>query len=172
MKKIYLFIVLLLPISCSSLDPMPKLAKEAIDCPTILFASEHRVYMGSPSNNISLDNITYNATINNAVFSGKCFIANGKFLSNLSILFVVKPLNILVDVIKLPYYLAIIDKNQNIKRIEYFFLDGEIKKDIETGSLMETEFIETIAINDDLIDEESNIIFGFMLDKKRNQILN
>ena len=169
MKKIYLFIPFLFLIGCSSSIPVSKLSKKILDCPPILYASEHRVYMGSSSNDISLDNLAYKANINNAIFLDKCFIENNTMLVNLSILFVIEPLVEFNKDIKLPYYLAVLDKNENILAIEFFSIEGKFNRDQKTKDIIETELVDNIKF--DLKDKNSSVIIGFMIDKKRIGIL-
>ena len=171
MKKIYLFLALLMLTGCSSNSLLPEKTVK-IDCPSILFAKEHRVYVSSKFENISLDNIGYKANINNAEFTKYCNLKNGVFSSNLSILFVVNSLDSEQDKIKLPFYIAIVDKNNQILDIQYFIAENEFKYSFETGIIAETEVKITKKINHIFLDRASNIIVGFMLDKKRIEMIN
>ena len=94
-------------------------------------------------NLISLDNISIKSEINNAKFDKSCSLQNNNFLSNLSVLFVVKPLIQLDHKIELPYYVAFIGDENDILDIQYFSTVGEFKKNIETKKLIETDLISS-----------------------------
>ena len=70
----------------------PYSSKEAeitnVICPKILFAAEHKNYIDSSQEKLSLDNLSLQAEINNAIFSEECKIQNNIFSTNLSLLFV------------------------------------------------------------------------------------
>ena len=156
---------------CSSKRLLPEKAVK-IDCPPVLFAKDHRVYVSGKFENISLDNIGYKANINNAEFSKYCTLKNNEFSSNLSILFVVNSLDNEQDKIKLPYYIAIVDRNNQILDIQYFITEDEFKYSFDTGIIAETEVKITKKINHTFFDSASKIIVGFMLDKKRIEMIN
>ena len=171
MKKIYLIIVLFLLISCRSSDVLITKINN-IPCPSILLASDHKVYIGNLSDTITLENINYQAEINNALFTNKCMIKNNNFLSTLSILFIIKPINNNQEKITLPFYIASIDKKKNIQDIQYFTYKNNMKRNSETKKLIETEMVNNISLSLDLADQDSIIIIGFLLDNKRLDILN
>ena len=171
MKKIYLIIAFFLLISCRSNDVLTTKIIN-IPCPSILFASDHNVYIGNLSDTITLENISYQAEINNALFTRKCMIKNNNFFSTLSILFIVNPIDSDQESITLPFYIASIDKKKNIQDIQYFTYKDNMKRNIETKKLMETDMVNRISLSLDSVDQDSIIILGFLLDKKRLEILN
>ena len=59
-------------ISCGS-NPLSKSKKESIKCPIVLFAAEHKKYLGINASAINEDEIAYKAEINNYNFSKGCF---------------------------------------------------------------------------------------------------
>lgn len=171
MKKIYLFFVLFIIYGCGS-KTISSSNLVNLTCPPVLFASEHKVYIGTESENILLNNISYHAQINNAVFSTECVKENNIFHFNLSLLFIVKPLDKTNDIIKLPFYIAIVDKDKNLRDLQYYLISDKFKKNLETKKNIETEIIENLSFNVDLVDESFKIIVGFILDKKRLKLLN
>ena len=171
MKKIYLFLIFLILTGCES-KMLNQISVIPTDCPNLLFSKEHKIYMESEQEDVSLDNIAYKAEINNAEFVKGCGIKNNFFSSNLSLLFIITPLNKNQENIILPYYIAIIDEDNNLQDIQYYSAKGNFKKNIETGTFLETELKTTITINNNLVNKQSKLVLGFMLDKKRLILLN
>ena len=172
MKNIIFFILLLMLISCGS-NSFPTLKKEFINCPTVLFAAEHKKYLGS-SSSFSVDDIVYKAEINNYNFSKGCFINDNTFTASLSILFIVSPIMEKQNIITLPFYIAILDKENNIRDIQYYYTEGNFKKDLESenNELLETDLIKKISIEIPDFNGMMKIVVGFMLDKKQLETLN
>ena len=67
-----------------------------------------------------------------------------------------------------------IDKNKKANSIEYYSVSGTSKKDLDSKDLIETEITKTIPIKVDaeLINEDTTFLIGFILDKKRIELLN
>ena len=78
------------------------------------------------------------------------------------------------NIIALPFYLAILDKENKVRDIQYYYTDGNFNKNLETETKepVETELIKTISIKITDADEMITIVVGFMLDKKQLEILN
>ena len=156
----------------------PYSSKEAeitnVSCPKILFATEHKNYIDSSEEILSLDNLSLQAEINNAIFSEECQIQNNIFSSNLSLLFIVNPIDQSKPEFILPFYIAMIDKNKKTNSIEYYSASGTVTKDLDSKDLIETEMTKTIPIDVDagLINEDTTFLIGFILDKKRIELLN
>jgi len=172
-KNIIFFILLLALISCES-NPLLTPKKESIECPPVLFAAEHKKYLGSNAPFISENNIAYTAEINNYNFSKGCFINNGIFTASLSILFVVKPMMEEQPIITLPFYFAILNKEKKVLDIQYYNTEGNFNKNWETENkdFVETDISESISIIVPNADEMMTFVLGFMLDKKQLEILN
>lgn len=171
MKNIYLFILVLFFFGCqSSLISIKK--NRSIPCPSILFSSEHNNYLDSLSDNLSIENIDYQAEINNAIFTKKCVLKDNIFFSELSILFVINSLTDNIDIVQMPFYIAILNKDRELKEILYFMSSGKFKKNIDSNNLIETEITKNIIIQNDKINEDSIIIVGYMLDKTKIKLLN
>ena len=171
MKKNLFFIIFLL-ISCS---PNAYL-DEKTSCPNVLFSSEHRDYIAGNDEKISIDNLSYKATINNYNFNTGCVITNNVFRTKLSLLFVIQPEKLKVNEVNLPYYVAIIDNSGELIDMQYFQVKGEFDVDTETKEFIETELIDKVIVQVKLdklnLDSENTILLGFMLDNKKLQILN
>ena len=160
-------------ISCGSNSFLTS-TKVPVKCPTVLFAAEHKKYLGSNFSSISQDDIAYNAEINNYNFLKGCFINDNFFSASLSILFIAKPLMEKQNFITLPFYLAILDKNNKVRDIQYYNAEGSFKKNTETEIMefIETDLSKTILIEITDFEENMTIVLGFMLDKKQLEILN
>ena len=91
-----------------------------------------------------------------------------------SLLFVVKPDKAELARIIMPYFIAILDDQQNIIDIQYYNVYGNENQN--ASSYIETEIIDTQQINifykDENSDLNNKILIGFMLDKEKLKILN
>ena len=170
MKNLFLLILFLLLTGCG-FNPIKQSKSITIDCPRILFAQEHKKYIDSSTEKISIDNLAYQAEINNAKFKGKCKISNNLFLTDLSILFVVNPLGEYRDLISLPFYIALIDQNNKLQDVQYFEANGYFNLSPD-NYLIQTEIVTSKNISLKLAEESFNIIIGFMIDNDRLKLLN
>jgi len=141
-------------------------------CPPVLFAADHKIYLGINNADFTLDNITYKAEINNALFSEGCKIKDNAFTSILSLLFVTVPIQENVEMIHLPFYIAMVDVNNNIRDIQYYSATGKFNINIETNEKIETDLTNKILLTMPSINESFTIIVGFMLDEKRLKFIN
>ena len=91
MKKILIFLLLFLSISCSS-NILTKKSAESIDCPPVFFASENRNYLNSEEKPLTLDNVSFKAEINNYAFNKSCFQEKDTRTFPLDILFIINPI--------------------------------------------------------------------------------
>jgi len=170
-KKFLLFIMLLSLFGCGS-NVFKSKKSISINCPPVLFAKEHKVYMDSLSEKISLDNISFRAEINNAIFKKGCTQSDNVFSTDLSLLFVVKPMMENQQNINLPFYIAILDKDKKLQDIQYYSINSIFKKNIETKLLVESEIFTTKNINFYSKGAPITMVVGFMLDKNRLELLN
>ena len=170
MKKISLFFVILVLLGCEN-NPLKQTKSISVNCPLIFFAKEHKTYIGSASDDINLDNISYISQINNAKFNKKCLVKNDIFFGQISILFVVTPLIKSEENIQLNYYIASLDKDKNLKDMQYYSSSGIFYKNPETDKLSETEIIVKENITFSYSDNVSNIVIGYMLDEKKLKLL-
>ena len=171
MKKFYLFLIFFILIGCES-KLLNLSSVISTDCPNLLFSKEHKIYLGNEHKDVSFDNVAYRAEINNAEFIKGCQIKNNIFSSDLSLLFVITPLNQNNENIILPYYIAIIDRDKTLQDIQYYSVKGSFKKDIDTNKFLETEIKTTVTINNNLVNKQVKLVIGFMLDKKSLNLLN
>jgi len=169
-KKISLFFVILILLGCES-NPLKQPMSISVNCPLIFFAKEHKTYIQSVSNDISLDDISYVSEINNAKFTKKCLVKNGIFYGQISILFVARPLSESEENIKLNYYIASLGQEKNLTDMQYYSSNGVFNKNSETDKLIETEIIIEKNISFSYPDNVSNIVIGFMLDEKKLKLL-
>lgn len=171
MKKIYLFLLILLLIGCETL-PLIKNKSILVDCPNVLFSKEHKVYLDSNENDINFDNITYKSVINNADFLKGCSKIDDYFSSDLSILFIVNPIANNQKQINLPFYLAFLDETNKVYEINYYSLSDYFTKDQQSLILSEKSISHKISIYTNKLKENSTILIGFMLDEKRLDLIN
>ena len=171
MKYIIIFISLLL-LSCAK-----EKQQTFIDlCPKVFFSKEHRLYVTTEENSLTLNNISYKAKIDNYTFSNGCFISNHKIIGKLSILFVITPIKIKQTNITIPYYIALLDNNQNIEDIQYYQVKGTFEKDNNESSIIETEIITIQDVITPFEDVNKSVnkkfLIGFMLNQEKLNILN
>ena len=172
MKRNLILFISLFILSCTS----EKQQSLSILCPELFFSKDHRLYISSEENSLTLNNISYKAEINNYKFVNKCSILNNKIIAKLSILFVVRPENAKQSKITLPYYIAFLDNQKNILNIQYYKVTGTLKKNNDKSSYIETEITATsdiiFPIKDINIDINNKFLIGFMLNKEKLKILN
>tara|TARA_B100001540_G_scaffold59251_1_gene53261 strand:+ start:292 stop:774 length:483 start_codon:yes stop_codon:yes gene_type:complete len=158
-------------IGCSS-NPLSRSKTTEIDCPKILFSNEDTLYFGSYTKPLNIENISYQAELNNGQFLKGCKIVDNLFSSYLSILFILSPLQEEQNQINLPYYVATIDSNKNLKDIQYYSFNAKFNKNSDTKKFEETEIVEKILLKISNWKDTKSIVLGFMLDEERKKILN
>ena len=145
-------------------------------CPIVLFAAEHSKYITGNTLPITFENMRYRAEINNYAYSSECSIIDNVFQADLSLLFVVKPDLTEESSVTLPFYVAILNANDEVVDMQYYQVDGDLKGETENGNYIETELTKTIKLQISSLNEEelneSKVVVGFMLDKKKLEILN
>ena len=171
MKKILIFLLLFLNISCGS-NSFTKKSIELIDCPIVFFASDHRNYLYSEEKPLALDNLSFKAAIDNYAFNNSCFQNDNILTFPLDILFIIDPIKPTSSKIHLPFYVALLNSDQKLLEIQYFSLSGEIKNNLSTEIFYETELSNSINIITSSNSSVSTLVIGFMLDKKKEELLN
>ena len=171
MKKKYIFILFLFIIGCGSNELSKKKSTE-IACPDLFFSAEHKRYLGGNFKNSDFNDITFSAEINNADFIEGCKTVDNSFSSNLSLLFIATPLEKTKKEIKLPFYLALIDKNKKLLDMQYYTVTDVFDTDIKNNTFVETELDKKIKIFFNSEEKIFAIVIGFMLDEQRNKIFN
>ena len=171
MNFIILFFFLFL-LSCTS----EKQESFVTSCPEVFFSKDHRIYITTEESSITLHNISYKAEINNYNITKECFIKDNKITTTLSILFVVKPEKAKEVEILLPYYVALLDDENNIVNIQYYKAKGLINKNIDNTLFVDTEITTTqnVIISTQDINEDSfkKLLIGFMLNQEQLEFLN
>ena len=113
--------------------------------------------------------MSYRAEINNYAFNSECSIIDNVFQADLSLLFVVKPDLTEESSISLPFYVAILNANDEVVDMQYYQVDGDLKGKTENANYIETELTKTIKLQISSLNEEelneSKVVVGFMLDK-------
>ena len=147
-----------------------------VSCPDVFFAAEHTKYIDSNTQPISIDNLSYSANINNYAFNSDCLIIDDMIQAELSLLLIVNPDQAEVSEVVLPFYVAILNERNEVIDMQYYQIEGNLKSDRETKKYIETELIKTIKIQIAPLENQVNLrniaIVGFMLDKKKLEILN
>ena len=171
MKRILIFLLLFLSISCSS-NLSTKKSVESIDCPPVFFASENYNYLDSEEKPLTLDNVSFKAKINNYAFNKSCFKENDIRTFPLDILFIIDPIRPTSPNVILPLYVALLDSDQQLFEMQYFSISGEMRNDLTTKTYFQTELSKSINIMTSKNYPISNLVIGFMLDKKKKRLLN
>ena len=171
MKKILIFLLLFLSISCSS-NLVTKKSAESIDCPPVLFASENRNYLDSEEKPLTLDNVSFKAEINNYAFNKSCFQENDIHTFPLDILFIIDPLAPTSPNVILPLYVALLDSDQQLFEMQYFSISGKMRNDLTTKAYIQTELSKSINILTSKNNPLSSLVIGFMLDKNKKDLVN
>ena len=93
-----------------------------------------------------------------------------------SLLFIAKPDLTEESSIILPFYVAILNANDEVVDIQYYQVDGDLMSESENANYIETELTKTIKFQIPIFNEEefsqNIVVVGFMLDKKKLEILN
>ena len=172
MKKYFFLFISIFLLSCAS----KKQQSFSILCPEVFFSKEHRIYISSEENSLTLNNISYRAEINNYKFISECSLLNNNIVAKLSILFVVNPENAKQSNIKMPFYIALLDDQKTILDIQYYKVTGNLTKNADASFYVETEITSTldvmIPIQDVNVDINNKLLIGFMLNKEKLNILN
>ena len=172
MKKNLFILFLLFLCSCNA----EKLQTIGETCPDVFFSKEHKIYITSDESPLKIENINYRAELNNYFFNKECSVLNNVLTSDLSLLFVINPENSSQKDILLPYYIAVLNSEDEIVDILFYSVQGVMQKDPETSMYIETELIDTVDINIPNKDLKTNlktsIVIGFMLDQEKIKILN
>ena len=176
MKNNLFILIFFLLLGCSSQTTVSTNATVKTSCPIVLFSSEHNQYITGNTKPITTENISYRAEINNYAFNSECSIKDNIFQAELSLLFIVKPDLTEESSIILPFYLAVLNANDEVVDMQYFQVDGDLMSESENANYIETELTKTIKLQISSLSEEelneSKVVVGFMLDKKKLEILN
>ena len=176
MKNNLFILIFFLLLGCAPNTSVSTNAITKTSCPIVLFSSEHGKYITSTANPITSENVSYRAEINNYAYNSECLIIDNVFQADLSLLFVVKPDLTEKSSITLPFYAAILNANDEVVDMQYYQVDGDLKGEPENANYIETELTKTIKLQTPSSNEEefsqNKVVVGFMLDKKKLEILN
>ena len=176
MKNNIFILIFFLLLGCTPNTTVSTNAITKTSCPIVLFSSEHDKYITGTTKSITSENVSYRAAINNYAFNSECSIIDNVFQADLSLLFVVKPDLTEESSITLPFYVAILNANDEVVDMQFYQADGDLKGEPENANYIETELTKTIKLQISSLNEEelneSKVVVGFMLDKKKLEILN
>ena len=176
MKNNLFILIFFLLVGCTPNTTVSTNAITKTSCPIVLFSSEHSQYITGNTKPITTENIRYRAEINNYAFNSECSIKDNIFQAELSLLFIVKPDLTEESSITLPFYVAVLNANDEVVNMQYFQVDGDLMSESENANYIETELTKTIKLQIPFFNEEefsqNKVVVGFMLDKKKLEILN
>ena len=176
MKNNLFILIFFLLVGCTSKTTVSTNATVKTFCPIVLFSSEHSKYVTSDTKPITSENVSYRAEINNYAYNSECLIIDNVFQADLSLLFVVKPDLTEESSLTLPFYVAILNANDEVVDMQYYQVEGDLMSESENVNYIETELIKTIKLQIPFFNEEelnqNKVVVGFMLDKKKLEILN
>ena len=176
MKNNLFILIFFLLVGCTPNTTVSTNATVKTSCPIVLFSSEHSQYITGNTKPITTENIRYRAEINNYAFNSECSIKDNIFQAELSLLFIVKPDLTEESSITLPFYVAVLNINDEVVDMQYYQVDGDLMSESENVNYIETELTKTIKLQISSLNEEelnqNKVVVGFMLDKKKLEILN
>ena len=176
MKNNLFILIFFLLLGCAPKSTVSTNAAVKTSCPIVLFSSEHSKYITGNTKPITSENVRFRAEINNYAFNSECSIKDNIFQAEFSLLFIVKPDLTKESSITLPFYVAVLNANDEVVDMQYYQADGDLKSEPENANYIETELIKTIKLQISFLSEKelnrSKVVLGFMLDKKKLEILN
>ena len=176
MKNNLFILIFFLLVGCTPNATVSTNAITKTSCPIALFSSEHSQYITGNTKPITTENIRYRAEINNYAFNSECSIKDNIFQAELSLLFIVKPDLTEESSVTLPFYVAVLNINDEVVDMQYYQVDGYLMSESENTNYIETELTKTIKLQTPSSNEEefsqNKVVVGFMLDKKKLEILN
>ena len=165
MKKILLFFAIILIFGCESIQRKnDEIVK--INCPSVYFSSENRVYIDGSLNSIDFEDIGYKATINNFGFVNGCYNESNRNIFSLDILILVEPINLKIDNVSLPIFVLLYDDQEKILSRQYFKVQTELSYGTENSSNGTIDVVDTLNV---IMDEGQNVdsfTIGFVNIKK------
>ena len=167
MKQIFIFIIFLPLLACSSLIKNKQTSSD-FNCPKVFFSSEDRVYI---DNSISFDDIKIKAELNNFAINKQCQQQENIAIIPVDILIVVNPIGDLEEsLLSLPVYVSLLDVNDEVLETQYFSVSGSINRNGETNNLIESDITDRLQIITKYFNT-SQLVIGFMLDEQKKELL-
>ena len=161
-KKILIFFIIFFLASCSNnyLDQSKETA--IIECPSVYFSSENNTYIDGDYKNLDLEKVNYKASLNNYSFIGDCKSEAQNNIFKLELLILTEPINPKNDLVNLPIFVLLYDKDNNLIDRQYFrFIDNlnssSIKSDYEV-----TDIIGSLSIYMDQQKDVDYMTIGFV----------
>ena len=161
MKILLTFFVFILLFGCSNFQNMSK-NSTIIDCPSVYFSSENKVYVQGDIENIDLNQISYKASLNNYGFLKNCTTTSISQNYYLDLLIVVEPINPINKEVNFPLFAIIYDSKDQIIDKQFFRLRGELNYNKTTEEYEITELMSSIDIFIDPKSSVSSITLGFV----------
>ena len=161
MKKLLIIFTLIYIGSCSNLIKESEKI-EYIDCPTVFFSSENKVFVDGDFENLDLETINYKASLNNYGFDGNCISDSTYNKIAIDLLIIVEPINPIIESINLTIFALIYDFEGNLIDRQYFRINDEFKYNQELSNYAVTDIIGKIKIIADRENEVDSIVLGFV----------
>ncbi len=163
MKKILIFFIFLCLTSCSSIRNQGK-ETVVIDCPSVFFSSENKVYVDGDISNLDLQKINYKVSLNNYGFVGDC-VSNKKNYSNYNIdlLLLAEPINPKISEVSFPIFVLLYDLDNNLIDRQYFKINDNLIFTNTSSEYILTEIIANLNIYLNTEKEVNSMIIGFVI---------
>ena len=161
MKILLTFFIFILLFGCSNFQNKSK-NSTIIDCPSVYFSSENKVYIQGDLENIDLNQISYKASLNNYGFLKNCTTTSIAQNYYLDLLIVVEPINPINKEVNFPLFAIIYDSKDQIIDKQFFRLRGELNYNKTTEEYEITELMSSIDIFIDSKSSVSSITLGFV----------
>ena len=171
MKNFLLFLLFFSILSCGS-NKSEKKPLKTVDCPITYFAAEHKNYVFSEKNPINIDNLSFQADLNNFSINVPCLKYDEYTKYSIDILAIISPLSMKSSFVNLPIYAALIDEKNNVIDMQYYSIEGNVNFDEDSKTFIETEIFDRIMILSSDNKAAKKIIIGFMMDAKTEELLN
>ena len=161
MKKLLTFFITIFLVSCSNIRDQGR-ETVIINCPIVYFSSENNTYIDGDNVNFDLEKINYKASLNNYGFKGNCKsdLEYNKF--NLELLILTEPINPKNDLVNLPVFVLLYDKDNNLIDKQYFRITDNLKLDTTKLDYEILDIIGDLNILVDLQKKVESMIVGFV----------
>ena len=117
MKNNFFILIFFLLVGCTPNTTATTKVTAKTTCPIVLFSAKHSKYITGNTQIITSENIRYRAEINNYAFNSECSIKDNIFQAELSLLFIVKPDLTKESSITLPFYVAVLNINDEVAQL-------------------------------------------------------
>ncbi len=171
MIKLLILILFLTLFGCNTIGKN-KQSLNNFNCPRVFFSSEDRIFINTIEDGTTIDDVSFKAELNNFALIEKCSQNNEVTIIPLDILIVAHPMELLENPdVSIPIYAILLDQNDQVLDTQYFMVSSSIKKNFETKNFIETDIKDKLFIITKNL-EIAEIVIGFMLDDKKNLLVN